>query len=138
MKAKPATFEDCKPGEMKDCKPKWHSSEWTEVNLIKIYFPHPPSLINLAPLPRSNRRIKIVNLSRYSAAKIAARASRSESLNVSNQTPRRTCFASRRNANIRSVRRECATATPTTAQVSMLVIILPSLYQKYSPLFHPV
>lgn len=47
LKAKPATFEDCKPGEMKDCKPKWHSSEWTEVNLIKIYF---LSLINLAPL----------------------------------------------------------------------------------------
>lgn len=40
LKAKPTTFEDCKPEEMKDCKPKWHSSEWTEVNLIKQLFPH--------------------------------------------------------------------------------------------------
>lgn len=39
LEAKPATFEDCKPEEMKDCKPKWHSSEWTEVNLIKFYLP---------------------------------------------------------------------------------------------------
>lgn len=39
LKAKPVTFEDCQPEDMKDCKPKWHSSEWTEVNLIKC-FPH--------------------------------------------------------------------------------------------------
>lgn len=40
LKEKPATFEDCQPEDMKDCRPKWHYSDWSEVNfmfLIKTY-----------------------------------------------------------------------------------------------------
>lgn len=33
---KPATIEKCELGNVSYCKPKWHYSEWTEVNILKL------------------------------------------------------------------------------------------------------